>query len=159
MPFPLPQADLPAYPWTGDSSSLSPGCFCQRGLGTRCWIVALLLGFTGGRLSTFLPLASSGLWHLMSWGFWIPRLAEWCWLWCSTLSILAGIEHGGAVTKAYHLSSVRQLSSSPQGFSSQPVVRRPANSLGRWERKLGGWGLEEVMLPLCSLTPRLMEIT
>lgn len=142
MPFLLPLADLPAWSWVGDSSSLSPRCFCWRELGTRSWIVALFLSFIGVWVSTFLLLASSGLWHLKSQSFWISRLAEWCWLWRSPLSILSGMIMMGAGTKPYHLHFVRQLLLSSQAFYSWLVVKRLANSLGRWEEiwRLGAGG-------------------
>lgn len=148
MPFPPPQADLSAWLWFGESSSLN--------LITSAWEVlaqmsASWTSFHGSipgvhwRLS-FHILAISQLWAVASdelrlldaWA----RLggAGWCWLW-SSLSVLAGMSMVGALHQALSPFFCQAAVITPQGFSSQPVFRTLANSLGRWERKLEGWGL------------------
>lgn len=158
MPFLLPQADLPAWPWIGDSSFLSPRCFCWRELGTRIWIAALFLSFIGDWVSTFLLLANSGLWHLMSWSFWISGLAEWCWLQCSPLSILAGMIMVGLAP-----NPITFILSGSCHCPHRPFIRSLLSkgwpTLWEGEKKLGGWGLEGVMFSLYSLILGLMEIT
>ena len=81
-------------------------------------------------------LASSGPWHLTSRGFWLLGPDGAVLAVMGPLSFRAGMSAVGACSRPSRLPSVRQPSSTPLAFSSQPVSGGWPTP---WEGERGNW--------------------